>query len=247
MGIALKCRGRTNIRSDKCRSDICPTVRPRHLSDPRTHRHLSNPRLKMRRLSDLYINRTFVWPQHLSDLTFVRPKAKKWHLSDLDVCPTSMFVRPRRLSDLNVCPTWHLSNHTLKCLSAHLSVRPSVRPSVCPSIRPSVRLPFLLFCIALRQVQIHCQNGDWIHGLEVRDNFSFWMKKKLKKNLTWPAQPNRQALIPRPPLPSPQCLICHSKYRSYKRRVGQMTGQTNGRSDKWHILYIGRTNDAFYV
>ncbi len=111
--------------TDICPTDICPTVRPRPLSDPRTHRHLSNPRLKMRHLSDLYINRTFVRPRHLSNLTFVRPKAKKWHLSDLDVCPS-----------------WHLSNQTLKCLSANLSVR----LFVCLSVRPSVHLPFLLFC-----------------------------------------------------------------------------------------------------
>jgi hypothetical protein len=122
--------------TDVCPTDICPTVRPPHLSDSRTHRHLSNPRLKMRRLSNLYINRTFFRPQHLSDLTFVRPKAKKWHLSDLDVCPTSTFVRP------DIC----LTKHKNVCLP----ICPSICPSVCLSVRLSVSLsvcPF--FCSVL--------------------------------------------------------------------------------------------------
>jgi hypothetical protein len=74
--------------TDVCPTDVCPTnvyptVRPRHLSDPNTHRHLSDLRLKMRHLSDLYI-KCVICPtycnvcatQHLSDPTFFQTSLK---------------------------------------------------------------------------------------------------------------------------------------------------------------------------
>jgi hypothetical protein len=62
-------------------------------------------------------------------------------------------------------------------------------------VPPSQKKLFLIFCVRLsvccpstsssilsfRQVQIHSQNQDWMHGLEVRDDFSFRRKKKGKK------------------------------------------------------------------
>jgi hypothetical protein len=65
-----------------------------------------------------------------------------------------------------------------------LFVCPFVRPSICPFFRLSDRPSTSPSIPSFRQVQIHCQNQDWMHDLEVRDDFSFIRKKKGKKNLT---------------------------------------------------------------
>jgi hypothetical protein len=58
--------------------------------------------------------------------------------------------------------------------------------SVRLSIRPSI--PASLYFYLLLQVQINCQNQDWMHGLEIRDDLNFRRKKKKKTNLTCPTE-----------------------------------------------------------
>jgi hypothetical protein len=73
----------------------------------------------------------------LSDPTFVQPRTKNWHLSDLR-------LEMRHLSDLrlkhNICLTWSLSDLRLKhniCLTWSLSDLKFVRPDICPTWRLS--------------------------------------------------------------------------------------------------------------
>jgi hypothetical protein len=138
----------------KCDPQFVRLSDPTFVRPTTKKRHLSDLRLKMRRLSDLGLKHDVCPTRSLSDPKFVRPDiCPTRRLSDLYIkcvicptytkcviCPTRclsdpMFVRP------DICPTWCLSDLTLvkkslKCPSVHLSV--------CPSVRPSVPSTFLL-------------------------------------------------------------------------------------------------------
>jgi hypothetical protein len=118
----------------------------------------------------------------------------------------------------------------------------SVRPSICLTDRWMDELHS--FCLSFRQVQIHCQNQDWMQGLEVSDDFSFRIKKTLPDltNLTGRLSSPNWGFHPQTPAP----ILSKSalSFPNFYYRWDKCCGGTNVRWYKrrwdkcqWHLCW----------